>query len=53
MITRVDGTTGLVLTGLLALFALAGGLMLAFVPVYGEAGDAKASSTRRPDADPT
>ena len=44
IITRSDVSTGLVLTGLLAVIALAGGLMLAFVPVYGEAGDAKASA---------
>ena len=48
IITRSDVSTGLVLTGLLAVIALAGGLMLAFVPVYGEAGDAKASARDAP-----
>ena len=42
VITRVDRTTSLVLSGLVALFALVGGLVLAFVPVYREAGNVRA-----------
>jgi UDP-GlcNAc:undecaprenyl-phosphate GlcNAc-1-phosphate transferase len=41
VITRVDRTTALVLSGLVALFALASGFVLAYVPVYREAGSAR------------
>ena len=46
-ITRVDQTTGLVLSGLVALFALVCGFVLGFVPVYREAGNAAAPPRAR------
>jgi UDP-GlcNAc:undecaprenyl-phosphate GlcNAc-1-phosphate transferase len=48
VITRVDLSTGLVLSGLVALFALVSGLMLARVPVYREAGNAQAPAPGAP-----
>jgi UDP-GlcNAc:undecaprenyl-phosphate/decaprenyl-phosphate GlcNAc-1-phosphate transferase len=42
VIARVDLSTGLVLSGLVALFALVSGFMLALVPVYREADTARA-----------
>ena len=42
VITRVDRSMGLVLSGLVALFALVSGFVLAHVPVYREAGNARA-----------
>ncbi len=47
VITRVYWTTGLVLTGLVTLFALVSGILLARVPVYRQAGNAR---TRVPGA---
>jgi len=48
VITRVDPSTGRVLSGLVALFALVSGFMLALVPVYREAGNARAPAPGAP-----
>ena len=48
VITRVDRPTGLVLIGLVALFALVSGFLLALVPVYRETGKARAPVPEAP-----
>ena len=48
VITRVDRTTALVLSGLVALIALVSGVVLARVPVYREAGNARAPAPGDP-----
>ena len=48
VITRVDQLAGLVVSGLVALFALLGGLALGRVPVYGKAGIARAPAQSAP-----
>jgi UDP-GlcNAc:undecaprenyl-phosphate GlcNAc-1-phosphate transferase len=49
VITRVDRTSALVLSGLVALFALVSGFVLAQVPVYREAGNARPPTPRAAD----
>jgi UDP-GlcNAc:undecaprenyl-phosphate GlcNAc-1-phosphate transferase len=48
VITRVYWTTGLVLTGLVALIALVSGVLLALVPVYRKAGNARTPAPEAP-----
>ena len=48
VITRVDLPVGLVVSGLVALFALLAGLVLGRVPVYGKAGIARAPAPPAP-----
>ena len=53
VITRVYWTTGLVLTGLVTLFALVSGILLARVPVYRQAGNARTRVSGCPDSIPS
>jgi len=48
VIRRVDRSGSLVLTGLVALFAVVSGFLLALVPVYREAGKARTPAPRAP-----